>query len=65
MHLFLRYDYLQVTNENKYEFGVICGDQRGEDIIVTGNYVELTFHSDFDVEEKGFVISFAAVPMSG
>ncbi|XP_078343320.1 tolloid-like protein 2 [Oculina patagonica] len=58
------YDYLKITNENNKEFGVICGDQHGEKIIVLGNYAQLTFHSDSEVQEKGFLVSFTTVPKS-
>ena len=58
----LSYDYLKITNENSETFGVICGRRFGTDIIVTGGYALLTFHSDFEVQKKGFNISFAVVP---
>ena len=61
----LRFDYLKVTNENDKIFGVICGEQRGENVIVIGNYVQLIFHTDSEVQKKGFLISFTAVPTSG
>ena len=61
----LRYDYLKITNENDEIFGVICGEQRGQNVIVIGNYVQLIFHSDSEVQKKGFLISFTAVPTSG
>ena len=60
-----RYDYLEITNENDELFGVVCGEQSGEDVIVIGNYVQLTFSSDSEVPGKGFSLSFSAVPKSG
>jgi len=62
---FLRNDYLRITNENNKEFGVICGEQSGASIIVTGDYAQLRFHSDSVVQMKGFLISFSAIPNSG
>ena len=61
----LSYDYLKITNENNENFGVICGWLYGTDIIVTGGYALLTFHSDSEGQEKGFDISFTAVPKPG
>lgn len=61
----LSYDYLKITNENNEAFGVICGWQYGKDIIVTGAYALLTFHSDTAGQYKGFRISFIAVPKPG
>ncbi|XP_078384784.1 uncharacterized protein LOC144667259 [Oculina patagonica] len=56
------YDYLKITNDNSETFGVICGYRYDTDIIVTGRYALLTFHSDSEVQNKGFNISFTAVP---
>lgn len=44
---------------------MICGEQHGADIIVIGDYAQLIFHSDSEVQKKGFLISFTAVPKSG
>ena len=54
-----RIDYLKITNgitELRY-----CGDQlSGRDLLVSGNYVVLTFHTDWLLENKtGFEIFFA------
>ena len=54
-----RIDYLKITNgitELRY-----CGDQlTGTDLLVSGNYVVLTFHTDWVLENKtGFEIFFA------
>ena len=56
---------MKITNENDEIFGVVCGEQRGENVVVIGNYVQLTFHSDSEVQKKGFELSFTAVPKSG
>ena len=54
-----RIDYLKIANgitEVRY-----CGDQlTGTDLLVSGNYVVLTFHTDWVLENKtGFEIFFA------
>ena len=46
-------------------FGVICGVWHGADFIVTGEYARLKFHSDSEVQRKGFNISFTFVPKPG
>ena len=56
---------MKITNENSDIFGVICGVRRGSDIIVTGDFALLTFHSDSDVQGRGFFISFTVVPKPG
>ena len=56
---------MKITNENGDIFGVICGVRRGSDIIVTGDFALLTFHSDSDVQGRGFFISFTVVPKPG
>ena len=61
----LRFDYLKITNEDNKEFGLICGVQHGSDVIVIGNYARLIFHSDAEVQKKGFLMSFTTVPKSG
>ena len=58
-------DYLKVTNENNKKFGVYCGQWTGKVILVTGDLVVMTFHSNFfynHYEEKGFLISFTTIP---
>lgn len=51
-------DYLRISNENDQTFGTYCGQRTGHNVIVTGEYALLTFHSDFALEEKGFQIEF-------
>lgn len=53
---------MKITNENSEPFGVICGSRYDTDIIVTGDFAWLIFHSDYEVQKKGFNISFTAVP---
>ena len=65
-NVLVRDDYVRITNEDNKEFGVICGElPRGASFIVTGEYVQVTFHSDSTVQERGFLISFSAVPKPG
>jgi len=39
-----------------------CGKKAGRTVLLTGDYVQITFHTDNFVEEKGFWIHFNAVP---
>ena len=60
-----RFDYLKITNgtrEDRY-----CGDQlTGRELLVSGNYVVLTFHTDWLLENKtGFEILFAGDSKNG
>ena len=59
------YDYLKITNERSEIFGVICGSRYGTDIIVTGAFARLIFHSDSEFGDRGFNISFTVVPKPG
>lgn len=63
--LYLRYDYLKITNDKHKTFGLLCGVRRDTFIIVTGEYAQLTFHSDSDFQGRGFFISFTVVPNPG
>ena len=56
------YDYLKISNENNYIFGVFCGERTGETVLVTGDYAVMTFYSDYMTQKRGFLISFATVP---
>ena len=55
-------DYLKITNEKDQEFGVYCGQQTGRTVLVTGKYAFLKFHSDSNIQKRGFIVHFTAVP---
>lgn len=62
----LRYDYLQITNEKGKLFGTLCGGPYVDvNTEVTGNYARLIFHSDSDLEKRGFLLHFTVVPLPG
>ena len=44
------------------EIGAFCGGLTGKKIEVSGNYVVLTFQSDYAAQYRGFWIFFTAVP---
>lgn len=53
-------DYLKITNNTNHTYGTYCGQMTRQSIIVTGEYITLTFHSDFGLEEKGYQIYITA-----
>ena len=44
------------------EIGYYCGELIGKTFDVPGNYVVLTFHSDYADQYRGYWIFFTAVP---
>jgi len=55
----------KITNENNKDFGVYCGQWTAKVILVTGDLVVMTFHSNAyynHYEEKGFLLSVTAIP---
>ena len=57
------FDYLKIVNDQNQEYGVYCGDMTGQTVLVTGNYAVVVFHSNEDIEERGFLLHFTAVPI--
>ena len=53
-----RSDYLKITNDTNLSSGKYCGNKTGKKVEVTGDYAVITFHSNSDVERKGFRILF-------
>ena len=53
-----RSDYLKITNDTNLSSGKYCGKKTGKKVEVTGDYAVITFHSNSDVERKGFRILF-------
>ena len=59
-----RYDYLRIVNDNNQAFGKYCGFYSpGFTVTVTGQYVNISFHSDGSVNKRGYNISFSDVPL--
>lgn len=54
-----------MTIENSKTLGSFCGQRRGMVVNITGKYVLLTFHSDTEVQEGGFLLVFTALPLPG
>ena len=41
--------------------GMYCGNETGQNLLVTGDKVEMAFRSDDSVEEKGYYLVFTLV----
>ena len=41
-----------------------CGDKTGENLLVTGDKVEIIFHSDGEIERRGYMLNFTLVRLS-
>ena len=61
--LFLRDDYLKISNDKDQTFGLFCRDRTGKVVLVTGASAVITFRSDFFLEKKGFQLFFTSVPI--
>ena len=51
-------DYLQITNEMNRVFGKNCGYMTGNTVLVSGQYALIKFHSNREIQKRGFLISF-------
>jgi len=58
MHSF---DYLEIVNDGRI-VGKYCGQRTGQNILLTGDRMLIKFHSNWRVEERGFLIHFTASP---
>ena len=59
------HDYLEIFNGDDEFIDAFCGERSGAEIIVTGDYTELIFHSDELEERPGFKIFFTVIPNPG
>ena len=37
-------------------YGVYCGNKTGENVVVTGDLVRIIFHSDNDIQRRGYLL---------
>lgn len=60
-----RRDFVRITNEKSKMFGVFCGriPRPGDEVLVTGEYAVIIFHSDYSLQRRGFHISLAYIPV--
>jgi len=54
-------DYLEITNEKNRVFGKYCGHMTEKRVLVSGKYALIKFHSDSNIQNRGFLMEFSAV----
>ena len=42
-------------------FGVYCGNKAGQNLLVTGDKLQIIFHSDDKIERRGYLLNFTLV----
>lgn len=58
-----RSDYLQISSGYSSKLRVYCGQKTGQTVLLTGDNVMITFHTNSKKREKGFLLFFTAVPI--
>ena len=46
-----------------YKFGKYCGLQTGQSLVITGDTLEIAFHSDSRDQKRRFLLHFTVVPV--
>ena len=54
-------DFLRITDGMNKIFGVYCGNKTGQNLLVTGDKVQIIFHSDDKIERRGYLLNFTLV----
>ena len=55
-------DFLRITDGVDKIFGEYCGNQSvGQTLRVTGDHVKIMFHSDGEIERRGYLLNFTLV----
>ena len=55
------YDYLEIIKDGRL-VGKYCGIRAGQGILLSGDQILITFHSDNTRQKRGFLIHFTAGP---
>jgi len=61
IYLLCSKDALRITDGMDKTLGVYCGNRTGQNLLVTGDKVEMTFKSDDKVEQRGYYLVFTLV----
>ena len=54
-------DFLRITDGMSKILGLYCGNQTGQNLLVTEDNVEIIFHTDGDIERRGYLLNFTLV----
>ena len=54
---------MRITDGMEKILGVYCGNKTGENLRVTGDQVEIIFHSDREIERRGYKLNFTLVSL--
>ena len=57
------WDYLEIVNDGRM-VGKYCSSRIGQNILLSGHQILITFHSDHVYQFRGFLIHFTAGPHS-
>ena len=58
-------DFLKIIDGMNETFGLYCGNKiAGKNLHVTGTRVKLIFHSDGEIERRGYLLNFTLVSLS-
>ena len=61
IYLSCRKDFLRITDGMGKTLGLYCGNQTGENLLVAEDKVEMIFHTDGDIERRGYLLNFTLV----
>ena len=54
-------DFLKITNGMGKILGYYCGKNIGENLLVSEDEVEIIFHTNGDIEQRGYLLNFTLV----
>ena len=52
---------MRITDGMNKIFGVYCGNKTSQNLLVTGEKVQIIFHSDDKIERRGYLLNFTLV----
>jgi len=62
-YLSCRKDFLRITDGIGKILGQYCGNQTGQNLLVTEDQVEITSHTDGEIERRGYLLNFTLVSL--
>ena len=51
-------DFLRITDGMGKILGNYCGNKTGQNLLVTEDKVEIIFHTDGEIEQRGYLLNF-------